>query len=516
MAYKVSLVKNKDNTFDLVINFPRFDLLSYKEEISKEFFTRFRKDEASPFNITESLKEYVNKVVVRSIVILAGGSLVAIISLSDLTLTYAADVSLAYLYEGTAAKQIEYVSETKDALNTVAPNYFDINAQGVLTENNVSPKLIAAMKEKGIKVTPFVSNHWDRAAGIAFLKNYESNAKKLVQYVKDYKLDGLNIDIENVTEAERDFYTKFVKSLSEKMPTGSVLSVAVSANPKGWSVGWHGSYDYRSLAEYCDYLMIMAYDEHYQNSPAGPVASIDWVEDSIKYALKQVSSDKIVLGIPLFGRVWSSDNAFQGKGVDLKFADTLMKAYGGTVEYDSQYESPKGIFKVKSGDPVYLLYGQTLKPGTYTIWYENDKSIKKKINLVEKYDLRGAGTWALGKELTSIWNNYSDWLKLEAGQPVTVKGTNPSQTTGTSQTTGKTKTVTTSKGTTSSQATTWGGTVTASTLNVRSKASVLSKKIGTLKKNKKVTIVKKGKTWHTIKLSSGKQGYVSAKYIKLS
>lgn len=79
--------------------------------------------------------------------------------------------------------------------------------------------------------------------------------------------------------------------------------------PKGWNTGWHGSYDYSALSKYADYLMIMAYDEHYQGSPAGPVAGMEFVEESIKYALKHVPKEKIVLGVPFFGRVWGPGRA---------------------------------------------------------------------------------------------------------------------------------------------------------------------------------------------------------------
>lgn len=105
---------------------------------------------------------------------------------------------------------------------------------------------------------------------------------------------------------DRDAYTDLVRLLREKLPADKEVSVAVAANPNGWTKGWHGTYNYKELAKYASYLMIMAYDESYEGGPEGPVASIGFVDRSIQYALKQgVPADKVVLGVPfmvVFGK----------------------------------------------------------------------------------------------------------------------------------------------------------------------------------------------------------------------
>ena len=51
-----------------------------------------------------------------------------------------------------------------------------------------------------------------------------------------------------------------------------------------------------------------------------------------------------------------------------------------------------------------------LTRGDYTLWYENDDSIEEKLKVVGKYKLKGAGSWSLGQEDPSLWNQYSHWL----------------------------------------------------------------------------------------------------------
>ena len=231
------------------------------------------------------------------------------------------------------SQQID-MAQTMGSLNVVSPSWFDINGSGKLVLNNASTQLVDSMHKMGIKVVPMLSNHWDRTGGKLALENPDSLAQQIAMYVEQYNLDGVNVDIENVTHTERDKYTQLVKRLRELIPQEKEVSVAVAANPNGWTTGWHGSYDYAELSKYADYLMIMAYDESWQGSEAGPVASYDFVKKSVEYALKYADSDKIVLGIPFYGRLWSNDGTFKGNGVGLDVLSRMFADYDATITYD--------------------------------------------------------------------------------------------------------------------------------------------------------------------------------------
>ncbi|MEX2460142.1 MAG: glycosyl hydrolase family 18 protein [Paenibacillaceae bacterium] len=78
------------------------------------------------------------------------------------------------------------------------------------------------------------------------------------------------------------------------------------ANPYGYTSGFEDAYPLKALATLCDYIMLMAYDEHYPgDTEAGPVASLPFVEQSIQSALTQIPSTQLVLGIPFYGRLWN-------------------------------------------------------------------------------------------------------------------------------------------------------------------------------------------------------------------
>jgi spore germination protein YaaH len=319
--------------------------------------------------------------------------------------------NMSYVYFGDKALYKGYVERTSNSLNVISPNYFNLNEDGSLKlTDKIDTSFIREMHEIDIKVVPFLSNHWDRELGREALKNRKALVEEIVQAIKNYNLDGVNIDIENLTHFDRDSYVDFVKLLREKLPKDKEVSIAVAANPMNLKWGWHGSYDYKRLAEYCDYLMIMAYDESYYGSSPGPVASISFVEKSIKVALQEVEPDKIVLGIPFYGRYWNLDENKGGYGIDLVKVNELIEKYNGRVVFDEKYQSPKAEFKIQPDDTASYVYGRLLKPGKYVVWFENEYSIKEKLRLVQKYNLKGTGSWSLGQEPPSTWQYYNLWL----------------------------------------------------------------------------------------------------------
>lgn len=407
----MKVTANADGTCDLILEYSR-------AEISAEFANEFDVKETIKPNgkqLARTIASYAKRAKIKTVKILVSGVLVATVAFSSFMSALAATdrYTMGYLYTGTDIQQVQYVNQTNNALDTVSPSYFDIREDGSLKLNYLSPYFIKTMHDQGIKVVPFLSNHWNRTAGINALKNPEALATQIAEYVDEYNLDGVNVDIENVTHEQRGQYTEFVRLLRQKIPSHKEISVAVAANPNNWQTGWHGSYDYAALAEYADHLLIMAYDEHYEGGEAGPVASINFVEKSIQYALSKTTPDKIVVGVPFFGRVWSTDsNRINGKGVSSATIQKILEDCQSTVTYDQKTQSVKAEFTITEADGKYTVGGDfVLQPGKYVVWFENDQSYQEKLGLIEKYDLKGAGAWALGQEDPSIWEHYESWVE---------------------------------------------------------------------------------------------------------
>ncbi|MBP3952634.1 cell wall-binding repeat-containing protein [Bacillus suaedae] len=404
----------------------------------------------------------------------------------------ASDFHMSYTFFGSTQAQIDFVNRTNGNLQVVAPSYFDINTDGSLKlTNQLSSTFINEMHRRNIKVVPFLSNHWDRNLGRAGLANKEHLSRQIAQAIQTYNLDGVNVDIENVTHVDKDDFTELVRLLRSKVPHHKEVSVAVAANPQGWTQGWHGMYDYPNLAKHADYLMVMAYDESYIGGSPGPVASKSWVEKGIVELLQHAPRNKIVLGLPFFGRYWQEGAAVGGYGVAKHMADTLVQRYNGSITFDEQSQSPRVNFTIRSADPTTVISGRTLQPGNYTLWFENQRSLQGKFDLIRKYSLAGSGSWALGLENPAIWTNYGAWV-MPNSENQAVKILPGHQIT---------------------------GVVTSTTLNIRQEPTTTSSIDGELKNGEIVIIsdemIQSGdRNWYPIYLENNDIGYLAADYVK--
>ncbi|MDR7855554.1 glycosyl hydrolase family 18 protein [Tissierella sp.] len=405
------------NNYKLEENIQGYTLTLYLDLGLTEFADEFgSKKEDQIHNLDKFINDFIKnnlpELKIKSVKIMAGTILIASINLHGFT-GFAEGLepkekpvfNMTYSYFGNGYDLIESLNNTGGILDVISPTYFDLTSDGHLKiTEQFNPHIIRQMQNKGYRVVPFLGNHWDRNVGRVALKNKDVLIKELVDTINEYNLDGINVDIENLTVEDRDDFTLFIKELRESLPREKEVSVAVAANPHGYTEGWYGSFDYLRLAEYADYLMIMSYDEHYETGDPGPVASIGFVEQSIKYALRYAPPSKIVLGLPFFGRYWKDDGSIKGKGTSLVRIEELIKKYSGTVTFDNQLKSPKANINITG-------YEKDIPQGRYTLWFENQESILNKLRLIEKYNLKGAGSWSLQQATQNIWTVYNQWYK---------------------------------------------------------------------------------------------------------
>ncbi|MBQ9280134.1 MAG: hypothetical protein IJ215_03715, partial [Clostridia bacterium] len=319
-------------------------------------------------------------------------------------------LSLGYIYSASKS-HTEIVEATNGGVNVVSPTTFDLKTNGTLEINPISDEeFVQNMHEQGITVTPFLSNHWGRKRAEAALNNPEKLIAQLVEAIELYNYDGINVDLENLDTSYKDKLTNFMRLLREALPEDKVVSIAVAANPDNLTTTWVAAYDYKALAEYVDYMVVMAYDEHCYGGSAGPVASIDFVEKSLKGILEEVSRDKIVLGIPLYGRFWQEGKDVGGEAIIMGQMPRILTKYKLVPKYDVNTETPHVTVKVKEGQKGPYVNGRYLEAGTYTIYYENENSIKAKLALANKYDILGTGLWAIDNESADLWSYYKESL----------------------------------------------------------------------------------------------------------
>ena len=293
-------------------------------------------------------------------------------------------------------------------VNVVSPTFFALQKLGkgniVANVGEEGEEYIDWAHSNGYKVWALVSNDSMKETTSEILNDYELRKQfinNILTVVEIYNLDGINLDFENIYEADKNMYTRLVVELAPRLrEMGKVLSVDVTA-PDG-SPDWSLCYDRNEIANAADYIIFMGYDQNGISSPKeGTTAGCDWVEANINKFLGQegVDSSKLILGVPFYTRVWiEKDGELDSKVWDME---------------DIYENIPEGT-NIEWDDSLKQNYAEYEQDGaTYKVWIEDDDSIKAKLELVNEYNLAGAAYWEKDREPDEIWNTISEVLSIE-------------------------------------------------------------------------------------------------------
>lgn len=201
--------------------------------------------------------------------------------------------------------------------------------------------------------------------------------------------DGVQIDFESISATDGTAYLNFLSATKKALPKNKLFSVAVMArwedhkkkNP-------NDAFDYPFIGMIADRVVVMAYDEHYRGGGPGPIASLKWCRNIYNYALKTIPADKLVMGVPLYGRGWQTPS--------------LAKAYKNREVVDELVE--KGIKSDWARDGGSYSFTETV---TVNVHYETVQSLEAKLNLYAQHPIRGVAYWRIGQEPDGFWNTIS-------------------------------------------------------------------------------------------------------------
>jgi len=300
-----------------------------------------------------------------------------------------------YYREGKSARA-SFLGHPK-SVDVFAPQSYSINRSGSLA-GRVDPALLTFARKNGIKVMPLVTNRgFDREQTQIFLMRpakQDAAIRALIREAEKNTFWGWQFDFEQIDVSYRDRYSAFIrKAGAELKKSNFAMSVAVmaqvSTNPGDYpNTLWQdviGVYDYRALAASTDFVSVMSYDDP---GSKGPIARYSWLQQVIAHGLKFIPSEKLSLGIPFY--YWKWDDG-RGKIVGIggyEGIQMLRERHFLTAGYSEEEQAP------------FLQYATSKK--RYTIWYENGKSVQRKLDLVTANGLHGFSAWALGLETPDI------------------------------------------------------------------------------------------------------------------
>ena len=301
-----------------------------------------------------------------------------------------------YFRDSTLAR--ESLFNYPSYIDVLAPQAYAVDENGSIS-GSIDAKILAFTKKKKIKVMPLLTNgKFTQKSYQAILDNgslQDSVIATLIAKAKQNNFYGWQIDFEQMDVSYRDKFSNFIAKMhTEFKKNNLILSVAViaqvSERPEDYKDSlWQdliGVYDYKVLAENTNFVSVMSYDDP---ESRGPVVEMSWLKRVLEHSLKFIPAEKLSMGIALYYWKWDDKTGKRVESGGRKGINNVLTKYKYVYHYSTKHDVPYLTYKVK-GRP-------------YTLWYENARSIKKKIDLIKKYKLHGFSAWALGLELTNIY-----------------------------------------------------------------------------------------------------------------
>lgn len=279
-------------------------------------------------------------------------------------------------------------------VNVISPTWFSImDSNGEIMDKG-NREYVKKYNELKYELWPLIDNNFNPDLTHELLKSSHGREKlinSILSIYLDYGFQGINIDFENVYLKDRDLLTQFIRELYPVFKENG-MCVSMDITPISTSENWSKSFDRRKLVEAVDYLILMAYDQHWAASPiAGSVAQYSWVENSLKGIFQEVPREKTILAVPYYTRLWIiEDGNISSQSLSMDVANSFIAKNNIELTWDDESKQ---------------YYGQMAEDAKeYKIWLEDRSSLGYKASLVNKYSLAGIASWRKGFETQDIWS----------------------------------------------------------------------------------------------------------------
>lgn len=278
-----------------------------------------------------------------------------------------------------------------------------------------SQNAINYMRENGVSINLAVTMT-DQEDCKAILLNSENRCEAITQILSaSENFDGVTIDFEGMKGTElKDGLNEFVKML-KTMLGNKKLYIAVHPVLKH-STEYFDAYDYKTLGDYADRIILMAHDYAAYTLPdnlintnfiATPVTPFDEVFTALKAITNSTTGvsdkNKIQLAISTASTTaWNTtDKRITDNTAIHPSIDTVQKrlAQDDTeITYSQSYKNPYAFYNTESNQQILL-------------WYEDSRSVKDKINLAKMFGINSVSIWRIGavangnsEQYMNIWD----------------------------------------------------------------------------------------------------------------
>ena len=281
--------------------------------------------------------------------------------------------------------------EGVEGVNVVSPTWFALTDNEGNFRSLASGEYVEKAHARGMEVWALLDNFSDDVQTEVLLSSTSTRRRlidNLMDEVRKFGIDGLNLDFESLKPEAGIHYIQFIRELSiECRANGIILSVD-NYVPSAYTE----FYNRKEQGIVADYVIVMAYDEHYAGGEMGTVSSLSYVQDGLANTMELVPKEKVIGAVPFFTRIWTvRDGKTTSRAVGMTAASRWVEENQVELQWLDDVGQYYGELKGEDGSVEY-------------IWMEDLRSLELKAEAVADSRAAGIACWKLGFEPDEVWD----------------------------------------------------------------------------------------------------------------
>ena len=288
-------------------------------------------------------------------------------------------------------------------VNVISPTWFSVTDETGTISSLASADYVKLAHEAGREVWGLLDNFneaFDETTDLAYASVRSRIIEQLLAEAASCGMDGINVDFENLKEAGIPHYLQFLRELTSAAHAQNLVVSVDTPVPQAYTM----YYQRGEQARFVDYMIVMAYDEHFAGSEeAGSVSSLPFVQQAVEEMTRVMPADQVICGIPFYTRVWTEkfgQSAITSEVLGMDGAKNYAKENQMTETWDASLG--QNVATVETSD------------ARYTIWMEDEQSMEEKLKVIQSADLAGVAEWKLGFECADVWSLISEYIETNS------------------------------------------------------------------------------------------------------
>lgn len=288
-------------------------------------------------------------------------------------------------------------------VNVISPTWFSVTDETGTISSLASADYVKLAHEAGREVWGLIDNFneaFDETTDLAYASVRSRIIEQLLAEAASCGMDGINVDFENLKEAGIPHYLQFLRELTSAAHAQNLVVSVDTPVPQAYTM----YYQRGEQARFVDYMIVMAYDEHFAGSEeAGSVSSLPFVQQAVEEMTRVMPADQVICGIPFYTRVWTEkfgQSAITSEVLGMDGAKNYAKENQMTETWDASLG--QNVATVETSD------------ARYTIWIEDEQSMEEKLKVIQSADLAGVAEWKLGFECADVWSLISEYIETNS------------------------------------------------------------------------------------------------------